>query len=112
MENRSWYLYINTTKTRNENKSGKAFIKLELFMNKLEAIATVSFTLWLHCRLSEIELIVSNLALRAKNTKNKKKKKIKSNKNFKSKLEKAKIMQMQSLSFLFLLTLYSTFLDI
>ena len=64
MENPSRYLYINTTKTRNENKSGKAFIKLELFMNKVEAIATVSFTLWLHCRLSEIELIVSNLALR------------------------------------------------
>ncbi len=75
MENPSWYLYINTTKTRNENKSSKALIELELFMNKVEAIATVSFNLWLHCRLSEIELIVSNLALRGKNTKNKKKKK-------------------------------------
>jgi hypothetical protein len=81
-------------------------------MNKVEAIATVSFTLWLHCRLSEIELIVSNLALRGKNTKKQEEEEKKSNKNFKSKLEKAKIMQMQSLSFLFLLTLYSTFLDI
>jgi hypothetical protein len=75
MENPSWYLYINTTKTTNENKSSKAFIELELFMNKVEAIAIVSFNLWLHCRLSEIELIISNLALRGKNTKNKKKKK-------------------------------------
>ena len=33
-------------------------------MNKVDAIATVSFTLWRHCRLLEIELIVSNLALR------------------------------------------------
>jgi hypothetical protein len=64
MENPSWYLYINTTKTRNGNKSSKAFIKLELFMNRVEAIATGSFTLWLHCRLSEIELIISILALR------------------------------------------------
>jgi hypothetical protein len=99
---------------KDENKSSKAFIELELFMNKVEAIATVSFNLWLHCRLLEIELIVSDLALRGKNTKKQeeKKKKIKSNKNFKSKLEKAKIMQMQSLSFLFLLTLYNNFLDI
>jgi hypothetical protein len=47
----------------------------DLLQNKVEAIAIVSFNLWLHCRLSEIELIVSNLALRGKNTKNKKKKK-------------------------------------
>jgi hypothetical protein len=77
MENPSWYLYINTTKTRNGNKSSKAFIKLELFMNRVEAIATISITLWLHCRLSEIELIVSILALRGpKKKKNQKSKQI------------------------------------